>query len=352
MKDRGHLLYRKVYRTLRGRILSGDYEPGAQIETELELTRQLNASVITIRQAEQMLVDEGLLDKQQGRGTFVPKNVTQHLKILGVCGLDFASGLQHSMGPYFSDLIVLSQQVASKKGIEFETAWLPTSSPERAQRYCDESVIREYRGFLFFACGTEHLLLKRVRDLKLPYATISSHSRAEEPRRVWLDYPEAIRLALAQFDNKSQAPLLIMGIDNLRAEVQNALHETGRHATQVYLKGDERQYTFETGAYHRINDLIKSGQEFSRIIFLDDVIAQGATRALLKAGYREKDVQLVVIGGKQEMAPLGFPATFIVHDTLEEVTHAFDILDQKPPAGAQENISWRSGFRVVQNGTG
>jgi DNA-binding GntR family transcriptional regulator len=38
MKERGNLLYRRVYRTLRGRILSGEYEPGDRIETEHELT--------------------------------------------------------------------------------------------------------------------------------------------------------------------------------------------------------------------------------------------------------------------------------------------------------------------------
>ncbi len=120
--------------------------------------------MITIRQAEQMLVDEGLLGKQQGRGTFVPESARQHLKILGVCGLNLAQGLQRHLGPYFSDLIVLSQQAAVKRGFELEIAWLPTSETDRARRYCEEPMVREYAGFLFFACGPNHLLLQRVDD--------------------------------------------------------------------------------------------------------------------------------------------------------------------------------------------
>ncbi len=350
MTERGHLLYRKVYRTLRGRILSGDYAPGARIETEAELTRQLRASVITIRQAEQMLVDEGLLDKQQGRGTFVPESVRQHLKILGVCGLDFAQGLQHRMGPYFSDLIVLSQQAAAQRGVEFETAWLPTFQPDRARRYGDEAAAREYRGFIFIACGPNHLLFKRVRELGLRYASISAHSRGTEPRRVWLDYPEAIRLALEQFGDRKRAPLLIVGIEALRPEVEAALTETEIRATQVYLEGDERQFTYETGGYRRMLELIAAGQNVSRIIFLDDVVAQGATRAMLKAGIREQDVKLAVICGQQEIVPLGYPATFVVHDTQAEVNHAFDILERGTSEGDAASLSWRSGFRVVCNG--
>lgn len=350
MKERGHLLYRQVYRTLRGRILSGHYEPDARIETELELTRQLKASVITIRQAEQMLVDEGLLDKQQGRGTFVPRSVRQHLKILGVCGLDLAEGLQHSMGPYFSDLIVLSQQAAAKRGVKFETAWLPTVDPDRARRYCDETTISDYVGFLFFACGSHHPLLEQVRTLGRRYAVITSHTRVDEPRRVWLDYPEAIRLALEQFSDKKTDPVLIMGIENLRPEVKAALDNTSLRANEVYLRGDPRQFAFEAGGYHRMLDLVKAGQDVSRVLFLDDVVAQGATRALLKAGYREKDVTLAVICGQQEIVPLGYPAIFIVHDTRQEVEHAFDILESPYSADAPADVAWRSGFRVVHNG--
>ncbi len=79
--------YRSVYQDLRGKILSAAYEPGEQIETEPQLARRYDASLITIRQAAQMLVDEGLLVKQQGRGTFVAESVSSRLSLLGVFGL-------------------------------------------------------------------------------------------------------------------------------------------------------------------------------------------------------------------------------------------------------------------------
>lgn len=350
MKARGHLLYVRVYRTLRGRILSGEYEPGARIETEAELTRQLTASIITIRQAEQMLVNEGLLDKQQGRGTFVPESARRHLKILGICGLRLDQGLQQRFGSYYSDLVVLSQQAAVRRGVEFETAWLPTFDTERALRYCDESTIREYMGFLFIACGPSHPLLRRVRELGLRYALISSHGDVDDPRRVSLDYPEAIRLALAQFGARKGISLLVMGIDNLRTEVDAALAESPLRATCVYLNGSDRATSFEVAGYRRMLELIRGGQDTSRIVFLDDAVAQGATRALLKCGIGEQAVKLVVLCGQQEIVPLGYPATFVVHDTQEEVSRAFEILDRKTTKDDAENSSWRSSFRVILNG--
>jgi hypothetical protein len=41
---------------------------------------------------------------------------------------------------------------------------------------------------------------------------------------------------------------------------------------------------------------------------------------------------------------LGFPATFIVHDTQEEVNHAFDIMEHRPVKGE------RARSRLQQNG--
>jgi DNA-binding LacI/PurR family transcriptional regulator len=139
----------------------------------------------------------------------------------------------------------------------------------------------------------------------------------------------------------------MMGIDDLRKKVEAALKVTTRRATQVYLSGFARQSTFEADAYYRMLELINAGQDVSRIVFLDDVVAQGATRALLQAGYSKRNVKLAIICGQQEVIPLGLPATFIVHDTQAEVDHAFAILEQKREKGVSRDLSWRSGFRVA-----
>ncbi|WP_043837875.1 GntR family transcriptional regulator [Muricoccus aerilatus] len=51
--------------------LSFDLSPGDRIPTEAEIGAHYGLSRITVRQAVTSLVDEGLLHRQQGRGTFV-----------------------------------------------------------------------------------------------------------------------------------------------------------------------------------------------------------------------------------------------------------------------------------------
>jgi len=63
--------YSAAKNLLRGQILAGRFGPGGQLTPELELCRQLNISRSTIRRAITELVDEGLLTRHQGRGTFV-----------------------------------------------------------------------------------------------------------------------------------------------------------------------------------------------------------------------------------------------------------------------------------------
>ncbi len=64
-------LYRKVLEDLRAKIEDGTYPLGSRLPSEVELIESYGVSRITVRRAVTELVNEGLLIKEQGRGTFV-----------------------------------------------------------------------------------------------------------------------------------------------------------------------------------------------------------------------------------------------------------------------------------------
>ena len=64
-------LYHQLYQILRDNIWRGKWEPGDMIPPESELTERYGVSRTTVRQVLDMLVNEGLIYRQQGRGTFV-----------------------------------------------------------------------------------------------------------------------------------------------------------------------------------------------------------------------------------------------------------------------------------------
>jgi GntR family transcriptional regulator len=67
----GTSLHRQVYLVLRERLLAGVFQAGQQLPPEPALCQQFGVSRITLRRAVSDLEREGLLQRVQGRGTFV-----------------------------------------------------------------------------------------------------------------------------------------------------------------------------------------------------------------------------------------------------------------------------------------
>ena len=63
--------YIEIYSNLYRKILEGVYKEGDQIPTELELCKQNYVSRITVQKAIQKLVEQGLVNRIPGKGTFV-----------------------------------------------------------------------------------------------------------------------------------------------------------------------------------------------------------------------------------------------------------------------------------------
>src|SRR5262249_37264125 len=69
-------LWVNVANVLRSRIENGD-DPGRL--SDIALSNEFNVSTVVVRQAVRQLVDEGLLVRQRGKGTFVTKEPKEPL---------------------------------------------------------------------------------------------------------------------------------------------------------------------------------------------------------------------------------------------------------------------------------
>lgn len=63
--------YEEIADELRQQITSGTWQPGQRLPSEEQLKRDFGKGGPTVRQALDVLLAEGLIDKQHGRGTFV-----------------------------------------------------------------------------------------------------------------------------------------------------------------------------------------------------------------------------------------------------------------------------------------
>jgi GntR family transcriptional regulator len=70
-------LYKEVRRYILSKMDSGEWKPGEKIPPELDLAKNLNVALSTVRAGIKDLAEEGLLWRRQGKGTFIARHDVQ-----------------------------------------------------------------------------------------------------------------------------------------------------------------------------------------------------------------------------------------------------------------------------------
>lgn len=89
----GQSRYGKLALALRDRIVQGEWTPGEVIPAESSLAQSYGVALGTIRQALALLVEDGVLQRRHGKGTFVTKGVdgASMMRFFRFRGVDDAS---------------------------------------------------------------------------------------------------------------------------------------------------------------------------------------------------------------------------------------------------------------------
>ncbi|MFN2188419.1 MAG: GntR family transcriptional regulator [Candidatus Promineifilaceae bacterium] len=113
-------LYHQLYEILRAKILNGEWQPGDLMPAESELQSTYQVSQITVRQALDNLVGDGLIYRQRGRGSFVaqPAIQTTLTHITSFTEDMHRRGYQPSSQTIRTELVPASAAIAKKLGID------------------------------------------------------------------------------------------------------------------------------------------------------------------------------------------------------------------------------------------
>jgi GntR family transcriptional regulator len=113
-------LYSQLHEILREKITSGEWQPGEIIPPENELIECHQLSRTTVRQTLDMLVNEGLIYRQRGRGTFVahPPMEQALLRIISFTEDMQQRGFEPSTEVLFSGLVPARKEIATKLQVE------------------------------------------------------------------------------------------------------------------------------------------------------------------------------------------------------------------------------------------
>ena len=113
-------LYHQLYEILRADILHGKWEPGDMLPPESELVERYQVSRTTVRQVLDMLVNEGLIYRQRGRGTFVAHPTLEQglVRIVSFTQDMRQRGCKPGTEVLFSGLVPAPEDIAKKLEIE------------------------------------------------------------------------------------------------------------------------------------------------------------------------------------------------------------------------------------------
>ncbi|MCP9332244.1 GntR family transcriptional regulator [Lentilactobacillus hilgardii] len=123
-------IYIQIHNDIKRNIEAEKWKIGDRIPSERELSTEFGVSRMTLRQAIQTLVDEGILERRVGSGTFVANQKVQE-RMSGVTG--------------FTDLMLAQGKKPSSKTISYHTMEPSLSEMEKLKITQDQSVLRMER---------------------------------------------------------------------------------------------------------------------------------------------------------------------------------------------------------------
>ncbi|WP_257347309.1 GntR family transcriptional regulator [Pseudalkalibacillus decolorationis] len=122
-------LYEQLLKNIKDEIEKNVYQTGEKIPNEIELCDIYGVSRITVRRAIQELVEEGILERKQGKGTFVSrKKVARELiAVEGFSDFSKQQGINSSKKVLACEEIKASKKVADALQIEIDSPVLKLS---------------------------------------------------------------------------------------------------------------------------------------------------------------------------------------------------------------------------------
>ncbi|TCV96770.1 GntR family transcriptional regulator [Biostraticola tofi] len=156
------MIYKNVVSSIRGLINHQDFRVGDCLPSEVRLADRFGVSRMTVRKALDVLIKDGLLERQQGRGTFIIgkdlkhdnnqlNSFTEHMKMLGKTPHTEVTAFEVTRAPQAiaRQLDIETQEkiyyikrlrYANKQIIQIEESYLPVALlPDLTYRHLESS---------------------------------------------------------------------------------------------------------------------------------------------------------------------------------------------------------------------
>ena len=210
-------LYQSVYEGVRKAILKGEYSLGECIPTEKELCSSYHVSRVTVKTALMQLVDEGVLDRKRGKGTFVisrphPRDQAEATRSIGL----IVGGISDSYG---LELFSTLERLAARHGYSLIVK-SSHENQEREEQCLEELLSMGVQGILIIPVQVEFYDARLISLIYANYPIVVIDRKLLSIRSCFcgIDNVEAARIA-ARY-------LIDHGHENISLVMQENVHNS------------------------------------------------------------------------------------------------------------------------------
>ncbi len=329
-------VYNQLADLLRSQILRGDLE--GKIPGIRELAQQYSVNFKTANKAVSLLVDEKLLYRLKGRGTFVAETTASREKhaIIGFVITDI-------INPYFAHLAQAIQEMAHEQNI---SVFVDTnhSSTDRLKQILNTYRRRNVQLVIVHGGVVRHAsALDALMDSSFPIVGIHTHLQTIDD--VWPDVRSGAQLATEHLITGCGINIgLVSGSDDPVRETgrfegfRDAIHSTGNTVDFRFVVETEPTYR---GGHQAVLDMLDQNGLPKALLFYNQIMAMGGVSALLSRGIQVPgDVAIASIDDSINEAQMLVPTTTVALPFDKTASHTLDLARRRMtnPAAAPMSI--------------
>lgn len=232
-------LYKQIYQSIKDQILSGELRPKDRVPSEQEFMDEFMVSKITVKNALAVLVDEGLVIRIQGKGTFVsPDTSSVTVEATSSRSLPVAPVLQHNNYNYIGLVIPTMKTKVIQRLVDYVEYYVKEAGYQLVLHITRESSHEEshsveqltntqgVRGIIVFPTEDESYnesLLRLSLD-KYPFVFIDRYLRNIDTYRITSDNWGGAYETVDRLLKEGHRQIALISPDNTNTTIEDRTH--------------------------------------------------------------------------------------------------------------------------------